>query len=173
MTTAPEFSRTIRVDSLGEAPRTIDIEADEAERGALARRFGFVSISRLAAQVALARSKEKVSARGTVRAALVQSCVATGEPVEEIVEEPFEIAFHAQPAGEEEIELGAAELDIVFYDGALIDVGEAVAETLSLAAALFPRSPAAEETLRAAGIKSEEEAGPFGALSALRDKLAE
>ncbi|HEV2747118.1 MAG TPA: DUF177 domain-containing protein, partial [Allosphingosinicella sp.] len=43
--------------------------------------------------------------------------------------------------------------------------------TLALSLDPFPRSPAAAEALKAAGVKSEEEAGPFGALAALRDKL--
>ena len=59
----------------------------------------------------------------------------------------------------------------VFYDGAAIDVGEAVAETLSLSLDPYPRAPGAEEALEAAGVKSEEEAGPFAALAGLRDKL--
>ena len=53
--TAPEFSRPVRVDTLGAAPRRLSLEADAAERAALARRFGLVAIDRLAAEVALTR----------------------------------------------------------------------------------------------------------------------
>ena len=74
---------------------------------------------------------------------------------------------------DEEIELGEAELDVAFYDGASVDLGEAVAETLALALDPYPRAPDAEQALKAAGVKSEEEAGPFGALTALRDKMKE
>jgi uncharacterized metal-binding protein YceD (DUF177 family) len=171
----PEFSRSVRIDTLGEAPRAIALEAGEAERAALAERFGYVAIDRLSAEVALARKGEAVCARGTVRAALTQSCVATGEPVGEEIEEPFEIEFRPSPAAagaEEEIELGGSELDVVFYQGATVDVGEAVAETLSLAVDPYPRSAAAEEALRVAGVMREEEAvresNPF---AALKDKL--
>jgi len=170
----PEFSRPIRVDTLGGTPPILSLEADEAERRALARRFGFVEIKRLAAEVAVTRTGEAVTARGTVSAALAQSCVATGKPVEETVDEPFEVEFRPQPVsggGEEEVELGDGELDVVFYDGAAIDIGEAVAETLFLSVAPYPRAPGAEAALRDAGVKSEEEAGPFAALAALRDKL--
>ena len=170
----PELSRAVRVDTLGDAPRTLSIEADEAERAALAKRFGFVSISRLSAEVALARRGETVAARGAVRAALAQHCVATSEAVDEEVDEAFELEFRPQPASaatDEEIELEAGELDIVFYDGAMIDVGEAVAETLSLAVEAYPRSPRAEEALRSAGVRKEVEAGAFAALAALKDKL--
>jgi uncharacterized protein YutE (UPF0331/DUF86 family) len=62
-------------------------------------------------------------------------------------------------------------MDTVFYSGGAIDLGEAAAETLALALDPFPRSPAAAAALKEAGVLSEEEAGPFGALAGLRDKL--
>jgi hypothetical protein len=95
-------------------------------------------------------------------------------PVEAEVEEDFRIEFRPQIAEgspEEEIELSEAECDVVFYSGAFVDLGEAVAETLSLSLDPYPRSPEAESVLREAGVKDEAEAGPFGALAALRDKL--
>ena len=46
--TAPEFSRPVRIDTLGErAAACLRIEADAGERTALARRFGLVAIDRL------------------------------------------------------------------------------------------------------------------------------
>ena len=168
--TPPEFSRTVRIDTLGSAPRTVEIEANEAERAALARRFGFVALSSLRASAEVGRRGEAVTARGTLSAALAQSCVATGEPVEETVEESFEIEFrpHPEVGAEEEIEIGASELDVIFYDGGMVDLGEAVAETLSLSVEAYPRAPGAEQKLREAGIKSEQEAAadtnPFAAL---------
>jgi uncharacterized metal-binding protein YceD (DUF177 family) len=167
---APEFSRTMRIDTLATAPRRMAIEADDAERMALASRFGFLTLSRLAAEVDVVRKGDAVTATGTLSAALAQACVATGDPVEETVEEAFAVEFRPHPAAgaDEEIELGGDELDVVFHDGALVDIGEAVAETLSLAVNPYPRSPAAEAALREAGVRSEEEArlesSPFAAL---------
>jgi uncharacterized metal-binding protein YceD (DUF177 family) len=170
---APEFSRTVRIDSLGASPRRIAIDADEEERAALARRFGFVAIDRLEAEAAVSAKNDAVTATGTVRASVTQSCVASGEPIAEHVDSPFAVEFrrHPKTAAEEEIELQGAELDVVFFDGGMVDLGEAVAETLSLSVTAFPRSPGAEDKLREAGVKSEEEAGVFGALAALKDKL--
>lgn len=172
--TTPEFSRTVRLDTLGSAPRTLSIEAKPAERAALAKRFGLVALDRLTAEIALTRKGDEVTATGTLRADATQSCAASGEPVPESVEEAFTILFRSLPQGgtpEEEIELAAGELDVVFYDSAMVDVGEGAAETLALALNPYPRSPAADEALKAAGVKSEEEAGPFAALAALKDKL--
>ena len=171
---APEFSRPVRADTLGAEPRTMAIEAEEEERAALARRFGLVAIDRLAAETALVRDGEDVTATGRIMAAVTQSCVATAEPVEAVVDEAFELRFRPTAAAggaEEEVELSESELDVTFYDGVSIDLGEAVAETLALSLDHYPRAPGAEEALKAAGVKSEEEAGPFGALAGLRDKL--
>ena len=95
--------------------------------------------------------------------------------IDAIVDEPFRIVFapepEAQRAGDEEIELSEEECDLVFYTGASIDVGEAVAQTLSLSLDPWPRAPGAREALKQAGVKSADETGPFAALAALKDKL--
>lgn len=170
----PEFSRPVRVDTLGEGERRMEIEAGEDERSALARRFGLAGIARLSAEFGLRRDGADVMMAGSLSAAVTQSCVATGAPLEAALEEPFDLVFRPQPQArnaDEEVELGEAEMDVIFYDKAAIDVGEAVAETLLLNLDPYPRAPDAEQALKAAGVKSEEEAGAFGALAGLRDKL--
>lgn len=172
--TQPEFSRPVRIDTLGAEPRPLSIEASKEERAALARRFGLSGIERLSASAALSRRGDQVTAKGTLSAHVTQSCVATGQPVEAVVDEEFLIHFRPQPARaaeEDEIELSEGEMDVVFYDGASIDLGEAAAETLSLSLEPYPRAPDTDHLLREAGVKSEAEAGPFGALAALKDKL--
>ena len=67
-----------------------------------------------------------------------------------------------------DIELEVEETDTMFHDGRVIDLGEAVAQTLALAIDPFPRSPDAEEVLQEAGLKDETPTGPFAALAALR-----
>jgi uncharacterized metal-binding protein YceD (DUF177 family) len=171
---APEFSRPVGIDTLGEGERRMAIEAGESERSALARRFCLVAIDRLSAEFALSRRGEEVTMAGALSAAVTQSCVATGMPLEAALEEPFEIVFRPQPepaGGDEEVELDDSEMDVVFYDGAAVDAGEAVAETLLLNLDPYPRAPDADAALEAAGVKSEEEAGPFAALAGLKDKL--
>lgn len=170
----PEFSRPVRIDTLGTARRDVRIEAEPQEREALARRFGIAAIEELSADLAISRNGDEIRATGRLGAQVVQSCVVTDAPVPARVDEPFDILFRPQPAGvggDEEIELLESDMDVVFYDGGAVDIGEAVAETLSLSLDPYPRAPDAEAALKAAGVKSEEEAGAFGALAALRDKL--
>jgi len=173
----PEFSRPVRLDTIGAAPRSLLVEAGEAERAALAERFGLVSIESLTAEAAVTRDGERVTASGILRAAVTQSCVATGEPVPARIEEAFRIEFRPPPkdqGGEDEIELSESELDVTFYEGGSVDLGEAAAETLSLNLDPYPRCPAAEQALREAGVKTEEEAradsSPFAMLKGLAGK---
>jgi uncharacterized metal-binding protein YceD (DUF177 family) len=169
----PEFSRPVRVDTLGTATRELSIGADAAERDAIAARFGLLAVDRLAADLSLTRNGDAVTATGTLKALVTQSCIATSEPVPAKLAEPFTILFRPHPdaAADEEIELSEGELDVTFYDGASIDLGEAVAETLSLSLDPYPRCPDAEAALQAAGVLSEEQAKPPGALAGLKDLL--
>jgi uncharacterized metal-binding protein YceD (DUF177 family) len=172
--TQAEFSRPVRIDTLGSAPRAISLGANQAERAALATRFGLIELIHLSAEAEVRRQGEAVHASGRLRAEVTQSCVATGVPVPEQVEEHFDVEFRPQPVagpGEEEIELSESELDIIFYEGSAVDLGEAVAESLSLALNPYPRSSDAEAALREAGVKSEEEAKAPGALAGLKDLL--
>jgi uncharacterized metal-binding protein YceD (DUF177 family) len=168
----PEFSRLVSLESLGAAPREVAIEAEEAECAALAARFDLVAVHALSAKAAVCRDEAKVIAQGVLHAAVTQKCVVSGEPVAAKVETPFHIEFRPPPeSGAEEVELDPAELDVVFYEGDSVDLGEAAAETLSLALDPYPRASDADEKLREAGVKSEAEAGPFAALAALREKM--
>jgi uncharacterized metal-binding protein YceD (DUF177 family) len=174
MTISPEFSRLVRLDTLGTQPRAIAVEADEAERGALALRFDLVALDRLEASAECVRDGDAVDVTGALVGEVIQSCVASGEPVPARIAEPFRVRFMPAPSLEsdvEEMELSAGDCDIVAYSGGAVDLGEAVAETLALALDPFPRSPKAAEALRAAGVLSEEDAGPFAALKGLKDRL--
>ena len=171
--TTPEFSRTVRLDQIGLATQSLDIAADETERLALARRFGLRSIDSLEAHYALDADRGGWIARGTLRARVVQACVATGQDVPESVDAPFAIRFlrDAEPAAEE-VELSEDDCDVMTIEGDRIDMGEAIAQTLVLNLTPYPRAPDADEYLRKMGVRTEEEAGPLGALRDLLGKSA-
>lgn len=168
-----DFAHRLPIDRIRDGDRT-DLVATEEERAVLAERLGLSSLDRLEAHAVLARSGKSIRASGRVKSTLEQSCVATGEPVPASIDEPFELVFLPEPAiggGDEEIELGESDLDTVFHDGSAIDLGAAIADTLVLALDPYPRSAGADAALREAGVVTEEEAGPFAALAALKEKL--
>lgn len=168
----PEFSRPERVDAIGEREREVAIEADATERAALAERFGLIAVDTLSADLTLRREATGIVVRGRVRGRVRQACVVTDEPVDTEIDEPIALRFVAAgESGEEEIELGAEDLDTVPLEGGAIDLGEAAAETMALALDPFPRAPGAEAALHAAGVLSEEEVRPANAFAALKTAL--
>ena len=170
----PEFSRPERVDTVSERERVVEVEARPAEREALARRFDLLGVERLQASFTVRREPAGLTARGRVTADVVQACSITGEPVGSHVDEQADLLFVAAGAvgsGDAEVELSADALDTIIFEGTKSDRGAAAAETMALALDPFPRAPGAERALREAGVLSEEEARPLGALAGLRDKL--
>lgn len=169
-----DFAHRLAFDQIRDGDR-LDLVADAAECAAVAARLGLVALDRFDAHAVLARDGRTVRATGRIKASLIQSCVATGDPVSARVDEAFTLKFVPAPvvtAPEEELELAGDDLDTLFYDGAAIDLGEAIADSLALAIEPYPRSPAAAEALREAGVIGEDEAGPFAALAALKGKLS-
>lgn len=165
-----DFAHRLRIDQVRDGDR-IDLAASEAERRAVSERLGLEGIERLDAHAVLARKGQTVEAHGRVIALLTQSCVVTGDPVPAHVDEAFAIVFMPEPEpgrSDEEMELGSADCDVVFHDGSSVDLGTAIADTLALSLDPYPRSAGAAAALKEAGVLTEEQAGPFAALAALK-----
>lgn len=167
----PEFSHPVRIDAIGEGARTETVEAGEAERTALAKRFGLIAVDRLSGSFTVRRDTSGILVAGRVAAAVTQACSITGDPLPATVDEETRLRFVDDLHAGEEIELDDDAIDVLSLEGAAIDLGEIAAETLALALDPFPRGPNAEAALKEAGVLSESEAGPFGALAGLKDKL--
>ena len=164
------FAHQLRLDQIRDGKR-LDLAADEAERAAIAKRLDLPRLERLEAHVTLSRTGDIVRASGRLAAALEQNCVITNDPVPAHVDEPFELLFMPEPpvsAPEVEIELGESDLDVVFHDGAVIDLGTSIADSLALSLNPYPRSASADAALKEAGVMSETEASPFAVLAKLK-----
>lgn len=166
--TDAEFSRLERLDAIGTSERAVAVAADPAECARLAERFGLVAVARLSGAFTLRRETAGVRVRGRVAAAVTQTCSATGTPLPAELDEAVDLIFTDAPAaGADEVELDDSAIDMLFHDGVAIDLGETAAETMALALDPFPRGPGAAAALQAAGVVSEGQAGPFGALAGL------
>lgn len=169
------FAHQLRLDQIRDGER-LDLIAGDAERSAIAKRLGLPCLDRLEAHVTLSRTGEIVRAEGRLLASLDQRCVVTGDPVAAHVDEPFALIFMPEPPSggpDEEIELGEADCDTLFYDGAVIDLGSALADTLALCLDPYPRSASAEAALREAGVTTQEQASPFAVLAGLKRRKEE
>ena len=170
---SPEFSYIVKTSEIGSKLRTGKLSATEEERRKLAERFDLPKISALKADYNLVASDDRIAFTGVLEADLHQICSVTGESFPVRLREEFDIGFVSQLAideTEEEIELTEEDCDVIEYENGKIDLGEAIAQTLYLALPQFPRGPNADAVAREK-LQSEEEAGPFGALAALKDKL--
>jgi len=153
---APEFSRTVPLQQVGGKPFLQRIEATVEEREKLARRVDLVALHRLVAEVELRRqSAEIIFLEAKFEAEFEQWCVITLEPVRGTVSERFSLIYGR--ASEDEKEL--------ILSGDSIDIGEAVAQELSLALPELPRDPdAVIDDLELA----QPLEGPFASLARLR-----
>ena len=166
---APELPRPVAVGDLDRAPRRVAIAATAEERAALARRLDLEAVEALSAALTLRRvagpGVARVRVEGSLDAAVVQRCVVSMEPVPATCAARFVALFAPRalveatpedPAGHDLGVLGADDdTDPVEpYDGDVIDLGELVAQHLSLALDPFPRAPGAAlaAALAAAGV---------------------
>jgi uncharacterized metal-binding protein YceD (DUF177 family) len=169
---SPEFPRPIR---LGPDPREVALEATPAECAALAQRFGILGIGALSARLRLVPEPGgTVRARGTLAATVEQLCVVTLEPVTQTVEAKVDLRILAE--GETPADDDPDSPDEIESAGGLVDLGEAVAEQLSLALDPYPRAPGAElpalhESEPApAGPEETGRPNPFAKLARLREE---
>ena len=172
----PEFPRPIAVESLTGGLAEYEIEATEGERQALAQRLDLASLESLTASLRLwPEGNEIVRLQGTLSAQVTQTCVVTLEPVVSSIEAFVERLYgpesdtRGRDVQDEEIALDDEDPPDAIRDGQ-IDIGEAVAEQLSLEIAPFPRAPGAEFHGYSSGALDPgggEGEGPFSALAKL------
>jgi hypothetical protein len=138
-----EFARPVAVDRLPAGETVYDIAATPEERLALAKRLGLLALDRLEARVALepvAGGLTRLAAELT--AEVQQECVVTLEPVASRIVDRFTLVYGRRPDEGEVVLSGEAEL-VEPLAGDAIDLGEAVAQQLSLALDPYPRAPGA------------------------------
>src|SRR5882724_9930219 len=178
-----EIERIVDLDRMGAGGTALDIVASDGERAALAKRFGFLGLPAFSARVTVDRRiGGQVVIEGRLRGRIVQACVLTLDPVTQDLDDTFRIVFKKDLADDLDPESGEAVLNAQAdapepLAGNMLDVGEIVAEQLSLVADPYPRRPGAklEDVLpkpRHGGRKgpSEPRRHPFAGLAALRDK---
>jgi uncharacterized metal-binding protein YceD (DUF177 family) len=171
MVTANEFSHIIKLSEVGNHSHNIHLTADASVRAALMARFDLAALDSLEAEISLRPETSGMVAAGHFTASLAQYCIASNDPVPVVLDEPIHIRFIAEPVTGGEIELEPDDCDTMFHDGQIVDLGEAVAQSLGLALDPYPRSAEAHRILNAAGVKSESEISPTGAFASLKDLL--
>lgn len=173
----------VDIDRMASGSAALDIVASDGERAALAKRFGFLGLPAFSARVTIDRRLGgQVVVEGRLRGRLVQACVLTLDPVTQDLDDTFRVVFKRNMADALDPDSGEAVLSPQAdapepLEGNMLDVGEIVAEQLSLAADPYPRRPGArlDDVLpkpRHGGRKAppEQRRHPFAGLAALKDK---
>ena len=162
----PEFCRLVPLTLLGSAPFRQQVEATPSECEKLARRFDLLALDRLNAMVELRReADEAIVLEAAFEAAFVQSCVVTLEPVAGAISDRFTLVYGPAEAEQQEIESQRDDVAFEPLNGDAIDIGEAVAQELSLSLPVFPRCPDAKIDVESSAESTE---GPFASLGHLK-----
>ncbi len=164
----PEFSRILSVGRI--PPKGIEehLEASPAERKALAKRFNLSDLPMLKARLTLTPGqKDEFIAAGTIDAEVVQTCVATLEPLARHLELAVNVVFMPEASRRDPAAPSFDELEdeYEYYKGGKIDLGEMVAQQMGVNIDPYPRQPQAPLVRAVFGEKS----APGGPLAALAD----
>ena len=164
-----EFARPVDIARLAPGETVFDIAATPTECAALARRFALLGIDRLAARVGIERIEGGlVRVIAEFSAAVVQECVVTLEPVASTLSEQVTLLFSEAGDAPEALVLSAEAEPIEPISGGIIDIGEAVAQQLSLALDPYPRAPGAAAALPDA--IAENKGSAFAALAKWKER---
>jgi uncharacterized metal-binding protein YceD (DUF177 family) len=158
----PEVTRPLVLAHVPASGADWVLRTSAEERTALALRFGIEAVEGFEAWLRLApREDGVVLASGGLRAAVVQLCVISMEPVAQEVTAP--LAYRLLPPGMAAADTPADEADDIESANGLVDLGELLAEELALALDPYPRHPEA----RLPPEVQEEAENPFAALARL------
>lgn len=132
-----EIVRFAEVDAKG---KTVLINATESDCRELSARLRILSLADVKAKLVLKRvSKHLINLTGTLSCKAVQECVVTLEPVETVIDTEFEVTF-----SEEKQELAEdtvmPDLTIEPVENGVTDLGEIVAQQISIALPDYPRA---------------------------------
>lgn len=177
-------SYDVQVSRLPRTGVAVAIEADEAERAALARIHGVDAVGRFVATLQVSPWKRGgVQVEGTVEAHISQSCVVTLEPMASTIRERVEGVFLPADSklGRRGFEEGGEMLldaegpdGPEIFEGDAIDVGALAEEFFALAIDPYPRSTSGSSAgAAAAPSPADGAATPEGPLQQALRKLAD
>ncbi|WP_449256640.1 YceD family protein [Bosea sp. (in: a-proteobacteria)] len=174
---AAPFRHPVRVETIRQRGTEIVLEADPAQRAAIAAALGLPSVEALTARYLATRNGDRVKLEGRIEAHLHQSCVVTLEPFPAKLDVPVKLDFAPQEDPQAVPRRGSdvAGIDIEvllneddppepIVDG-VIDLGTITLEFLALSLDPYPRKPGVSFEQPA---PPAEEVSPFAALAKLK-----
>jgi hypothetical protein len=164
------LSRPVPILELPGKGLEVTVTPSEAERAAVARSLGLVSIESLTGTFHLTRNGRVVHVTGEVAADFHQTCVVTLDAFPSAMRETVDVRYSedVKPPEHPEMELTEAALDAPEpLVGGRLDVGALTVEFLALGLDPYPRKPGAEFAYH---VQTEEDPSPFAGLAQLKGK---
>jgi len=139
-----EFSRVVDVTNLGAKGRHFKFQATEEEQDALRERYSVVAVQNLTAECSLIpHGKGRFKMEAVFRAKIIQECGISLEPVTEDISNSFIITLHQNNKKnnkeETEIDFEIDEDDIEYLTSTSVDMGDLIAQYISLEINPYPR----------------------------------
>ena len=164
------MSLTVNIDELASGkPKVLKLEADQADREALAARFDWINVSALTAEIKLkAIAKDAYHVSGQIECGIIQRCRVTENPVPESLLVTVDERFAIIEEEDEEAEIDPMAMSVEAIENNEIPVGEMIAQLVGLEASPWPRDAAADEYMKRDEI---DPTNPFASLAELKKKL--
>lgn len=165
----PEFSRPVTLSKVPSDGQTLTLSPDDETLAKIAQRFAIPAIAALDAAFTIMPTAHGVRVEGQFTANLTRECVASLEPMGEVINETITVDFDRR------VEEGDAEAimdqlamgqDAEPLRGDQLDLGEFLVQQVSLAMDPFPRKPGATSLVDRYG--AAEEPSAFAALKSLK-----
>jgi hypothetical protein len=161
---------SVRREDVPETGLNLALKADEEVRARLAVLAGVPSVPQLGVNADVMRHGEGLRAAGRLTARVAQTCVVTLEPIENPIDEPFDVLFLPQDvAGAAPADPGPEKVDDTrepLINGAA-DLGAVATEFFLLGINPYPRKPGAEFSGPAEDRAADS---PFASLSRLKGR---
>jgi len=146
-------------------PEKLVITASDGVCAALAERFGYIAINALSGKIDIRRvSASCWQIKGVFSTEIIQSCVVSGDPVNEKFQ--FELLERYLETLENVEEIDPMGVDVELLENGMIPVGEAISQALAINATAWPRHP--DAPILAPPPELKEQNHPFAKLSELK-----
>lgn len=184
---ANEFCRHFNLELVKKSGSHITLEATQSECGLLAKRYSIPKVNTLIANCRVKKNSPKENGdyilEVSMEAVVVQNCILTLEELTENIFEEFSIIFKndsdrgMKDDENQEVEFELEDDDIVYIEDKMVDIGEYIAEYLSLAINPYPKKAHASASELAYKVIDEDEVeaeptqeNPFTVLKDLKHK---
>ena len=154
----------LETGALRDKPKKIEWSVSKTECKELAERLGVLEVRDFSAKI-VAQRDNLIDVHGHIRATVVQSCVVTGAPVEEKIEDDFEEFFTDNKRYKTSIEISMDSPDVTPVENNRIDLLELATQYLILALDPYPHKEGAHFQDQ---LEDDDKPNPFAVLEKLK-----